>query len=406
MVKNKVVSWILSFVVAFGLWLYVVTVISPESQETFYNIPVTIQGDNTLRSNGLMIVENKNPTVDLRISGNRTELVKLNEKNISIIADVSKIDEAGEHKVKFSYNFPGDVAEASLSVEERNPDYLTVVVENRISKPVDVDVIYEGNLPEGYIYDKENATLDHPQVVVTGPESVLGHIAKAVIRVNLNGRTDSFREELVYTLCDVEGRPVDVELVSTNVQAVNLELQIRYVKEVALKVNVVDGGGATATTSTVEIEPQTIRISGSKAQLESMNEIVLGTVHLGKIPEDTVISYDIVLPEEVANETGIHKATVTVKFPELLTKTLEISTIKAINTDGKKLDLITQVLPVTVRGPKALVEKLEESNVIVTVDFKDVPLGTTTVAAQITFTGEFAQLGAVGDYTVSATLSK
>ena len=155
MVKNKVITLILSFVVAFGMWLYVVTVVSPASQETFHNIPVSIEGENTLRSRGLMIVDNKDPKVTLRISGNRTELVKLNESNISIIADVSKIDDAGEHKVKFSYTFPGDVAEASLSVEERNPDYLTVVVENRISKNVDVTVSYDGNLPEGYIYDKE-----------------------------------------------------------------------------------------------------------------------------------------------------------------------------------------------------------------------------------------------------------
>lgn len=412
MAKNKVISLILSAVVAFGMWLYVVTVVSPESQETFRNIPVTIQGDGVLRDRGLMIVENKNPTVTLRISGNRTELVKLNENNITITADVSKIYEAGEHAVKFSYSFPGDVAESSLVVEERQPDSLTILVENRVSKPVDVEVIYRGEPAQGFFDNRENVELDYPQITVTGPESLVGSdtveglIAKAVVYVDLTGRTESFRESLAYTLCDANGVPVDVSSVTTNVDAVTVQMQIYTVKEVELKVNVIDGGGATKDNSTVEITPKTVSISGSKAQLENIDEIIIGTIQLGKIPEDTVLNFDIPIAEGITNQTGIQKATVSVRFPDMLTKTLEISKIRTVNTADKKVELITQVLPITVRGPQELVEKLISANVIVTVDFKDVPLGTTTVPAQITFSGEFAELGAVGDYTVSATLSE
>ena len=181
---------------------------------------------------------------------------------------------------------------------------------------------------------------------------------------------------------------------------------MHYVKEVALKVNVVDGGGATSDTSEIEVSPKTIRISGSKSQLDNIHEIVLGTVQLGKIPADTMLPFDIDLPEGVTNETGIMKADVSVKFPTLGVRTLQISNIRAINTNGKNLELITQALPVMVRGPKALIAKLKVSDVIVLADFESASLGTTTVPARITFTGEFAQLGAVGDYTVSATLSE
>ena len=48
MAKNKIYSMILSIVVAFGLWLYVVTNVSQEDDVTFYNIPVVMEGENVL----------------------------------------------------------------------------------------------------------------------------------------------------------------------------------------------------------------------------------------------------------------------------------------------------------------------------------------------------------------------
>ena len=57
-ISSKIWTLLLSFLVAFGLWLYVITVVSPESEETYYDIPVTYQND-ILEERGLMIVSEK-----------------------------------------------------------------------------------------------------------------------------------------------------------------------------------------------------------------------------------------------------------------------------------------------------------------------------------------------------------
>ena len=41
--KNKILAALLSVAVAFGLWLYVITVVNPESEKTYYEIPVVLQ---------------------------------------------------------------------------------------------------------------------------------------------------------------------------------------------------------------------------------------------------------------------------------------------------------------------------------------------------------------------------
>ena len=53
--KRKIWSALLAFVIAFGLWLYVITYVSPGSEETYYNIPVIFEGETALSERNLMI---------------------------------------------------------------------------------------------------------------------------------------------------------------------------------------------------------------------------------------------------------------------------------------------------------------------------------------------------------------
>ena len=51
-----------------------------------------------------------------------------------------------------------------------------------------------------------------------------------------------------------------------------------------------------------------------------------------------------------------------------------------------------------------LMETLLSEHVTVTVDFTNAEDGTATMRATVTLSEEYAQVGAVGNYTVSATL--
>ena len=94
--KNKVWTAVLAALIAFGLWVYVVTVVRPETTKTYYNIPVALEGESILTERGLMIVEGKDTTITMEVYGNRTDLDKVNPGNITLIADLTRIDEAGE----------------------------------------------------------------------------------------------------------------------------------------------------------------------------------------------------------------------------------------------------------------------------------------------------------------------
>ena len=89
--KSKMFSILLSAVVAFGLWLYVITVVTPESEKTYYEIPVVLQNKEALSDRGLIIVS-ETPKVTLALKGRRSTLNDLNEANINVITNVANIE--------------------------------------------------------------------------------------------------------------------------------------------------------------------------------------------------------------------------------------------------------------------------------------------------------------------------
>ena len=90
--KNKLVAFLLSLAVSLGMWLYVVNYISPESEATFYNIPVVFEGETVLTTErNLMITDISSTTVNMKISGNRSDLNKINSSNIVVKVDLSKV---------------------------------------------------------------------------------------------------------------------------------------------------------------------------------------------------------------------------------------------------------------------------------------------------------------------------
>lgn len=406
MMKNKLLTILLSAAIAVGLWIYVITVEQPESENTYYNIPVVLQNESILAERGLMITSER-PTVTLHLSSTRTNLNQLNESNINVIANVNSIVTPGTHELTYNVSYPGNVPAGSVTRKSSNPDMITLKVENRITKPVPVVAVYDGSVPEGMIADKSNVQLDYTAIEVSGPESVLEQITQAVIFVDLQDRTETIVQECAYTLCNEAGEPVDSQWVTTNAELVNLTLPIKRVKEIELKVTVVSGGGATEQTSAIDIQPKVIRVSGSDALLENLEVLDLGTVNLGELTADTVLNLPIILPEGITNETGITEAAVEVKFPNLRTTGMNVDNIQLINVPaGLHAELVTQVLEVKLRGPAALIESIEPEHVTVMVDLVNAQAGTDKYTAQVLVQSSFNGVGAMNSYTVMVTLTE
>lgn len=404
--KNRLGSILLSIVIAFGLWLYVITYVSPNSEETYYNIPVVLEGESVLNERGLMCTSTSSSTVSLQLAGARSDLIKVNQNNITVKANLSAITEPGQKiNLRYTISYPGNVAQNAFETLSQSDFY--VDVEYRRVKDVPVVVQYDGTRSEDYLYDTENVQLDYSTVNVIGPASVADKIRQAVIEVDLTDQSESISESYRYTLCDAEGNPVDAAEITTDVEEIHLDMKIQRIKELQLVAQVTYGGGATEENTTITVNPASIRVTGSDAALAELGDsYTLAEIDLRAVEKSQNMLYTINLPDGITNQTGVNEATVSIQFSGLSTREYTVDNFEAVNVpEGMEVEIINASLTVRVRGAAGQISQLTGDDIKVVVDFSNAVAGTATYKASITFGEEFTAVGAVmGPYSVSATV--
>ena len=406
---RKIMTALASLLAAVALWVYVITVVGPEDQQTFPDIPVVFRGVSALDGRGLMLLTEEVPSVTLELSGNRSDLNKLSPSNISVTVDLSNIYDPGKNAIGFDVSYPGDVANDAITVQSRTPSGITLEVVRRGYKDVPVEVDFTGALSKDYM--KETPQLEMETVRISGPELEVKKIQSARISLELVEDTKtSITGEFPYTLCDGDKNPVDakrIQVTSEGAEAISVTVPIKRVKEIPLTVKVTEGGGATGDNSSIVIEPQSILVSGDEELLANLSQLEVGTVDLSAMLEDQEMTFPITLPEGIVNETGIAEAKVAVSFPNLLMKTFTATKFEAVNVPaGMTAEVSARELEVTVRGSRDVVEALSAESITVTVDCAAAEAGNQKLSATVTIQGNPADIGAVGTYTVLVQLEK
>ena len=399
--KNKILTVLLSALLALGLWVYVITVERPESENTFYNVPVVLEGEDVLRERGMMITEQTQQTVTLKLSGNRKALNQLKSSDIAAVIDLSRVMEAGEKNATYSVEIPGD---ADLEVVARQPESVSLIITEWATKEIPVSLDFIGRVPEGYYVDKQSATLDRTSVHVTGPKQIITQIEKAVITVDLEGRSEIIVEDLRYTLCDQAGMPIeDVSSVTTDAGEIRTTVSVQKLKELKLAYQVVDGGGLKAADVDITMDYTTLTVAGNAAVVENLKEILLGTVDLGTLTESTQMVFPVKLPEGVSNQSGITEVKLDIQIPDMEIREYIITDIQLSRvSDGWKAESLSKALAVKIRGRGPVLDRLTADQLTAHVDLSNAQLGNASYEATIEIKGfgEADNVGAVEKYTV------
>ncbi len=400
--KSKVLTAFLSVLIAFGLWAYVVTVEVPEDERTYYHVPVVLDGQNLLAERNLMLVSGQDYKVNLTLSGYRTDLNKLDNTNITLLANMGQITEPGEHWLNYTVSYPGN--SGAINVVQKDPQQIKIEVVELSKKEIPVKVAYSGQLPSGYTVDRQNVVLDHTIVTVSGPKDVVDQIAQARITVDLTGKVQTIDQTFRHALCDDTGKPIeDVSSITVNVSDIRANITIRKLKEVPLHIEIIPGGGLTANMVTITPDRTSITVAGSEADLADLDQIVLGAIDLGKLTGNASQIFEIDLPDGVTNVTGVTAVTVQIQIPPMSVKRFTVTTFEAVNVpNGARVEFQTKQLEVDIRGPAALLNKLSAEDIVAVVDFSDAGPGSASYVAVIEVRG-VEGVGAIGrNYSVSA----
>jgi len=406
--KNKIIYGLLSVVIAFGLWLYVVTVISPESEATFYNVPVVLENESVLKENGLMVDDEKDFVVTLVLSGNRSDLNRLKSSDIMVVANLAKINKAGEQPLPYDISVPG-VGNNSISVISSSPENITVNIAEWSTKEVDIKLKPVGVVPKDYIVDEKNSELNHKTVTITGPKNVIDQISVAIVEVDVTGQTQTISQKYRLTFCDSEERPVDVSKVTASIAEVNATVRVLLVKEIDLIVNILNDSTVDNSNVKITVEPQsTIKVAGSERLLAELESLQLGTIDLATIMENSATyTFTIKLPEGVRNYSGFSTVTVTVQFEGMKTKTLTVTNVTENGTTPKGMEAKLPIQwEVILRGSEELIDLIQPEDITINVDLTDAELGEDLYTPTVEFTEAFKDVNVIHIDDISVTLTQ
>ncbi|MBE6960337.1 MAG: hypothetical protein E7448_06415 [Ruminococcaceae bacterium] len=413
--KQKILYGLLALAISFGLWLYVITVENPASEITFYNIPVVLDNESVLTDRGLMVLDDKTPTVTLKLSGNRSHLNKLTSSNITLVADLSRIYDSGEQAVSYSIAFPGDIPQNSIDILSQLPAQISLTIVERNSKEVPVKVDYIGDAAEGFKPIKDKIVLSHSEIFVAGPASLINEIAEARITIDLTGKNEPIDQSFRYTFYDKNGNPITDGSLTANVPEIKVSLLIQEVKVIPVVYNPISGGGATyrvdgGGNTKITLSVDKIEVAGRGQQFKDLESVSFGDIDLGSTLEDTVLTINLAdkLPDGVTVLDGLEQVTLTIDLPELSTKTFTVAQVEAKNLpSGVTVAFEMRPLEVDVRGQEYELKWLQDSQIIAFVDFANAE-PVDGKAYEVTFQIDgFKTLGVMtNDHTVTVRVTE
>lgn len=409
--KRKVLHIILSILIACAIWIYVDSADNPEGSEktkVISDIPIEYAGkDTTLADRGLMLLPDSEQTITLEIKARRRVLARLDPSKIRIQADLSDITSTGTQSVSYTIYYPDGITRNSITILNASSYTAQVEIGELYSRSVDIRCALEGSVAQGYIAGElqfQPETLE-----IRGPQEEVDKVSYAKVTLSVENATQTVSQTLDYQLYDEADRLIqDTGDLHATADHIQVTLPVNVEKELPLKVNFIEADGARVGNLEYTITPASIMVSGAAELLKDMDSITLDDFELADFSGPTTYRYTIAVPEGCENLSGTTRATMTVKFKDMASSTVNAVRFECENVPaGKTVTVLTTELPVSLRGTAADVASVTSEDVTVVADLTDVTAasGSYTVPVRVVI-GNSVDVGVRGEYQVRVTISE
>lgn len=407
MQKSKLIEIAVAILGAICLWMYVVTVITPDDHITIADIPIVFQGENELRSEYELIISNRSAsTVSVKFHGARADLKLLDRSKagISAVLDVSQFTSERDYSAGYDIVLPSALQDNAVQVVDRSPRTIQFTVEKLQSKQVPVRGVFDGTLAEGFVQGE--LTFDQDTVKVTGPADLVEQVSYAQVVVSGDRVSQSFTRAVSITLFGSEGESVRSNDLIISAQEIEVTVPVLMEKTLPVTVNPVYAAGAVEGNTQISISPSEITVQGPEMEMQNLEEVSLGDFDLSMVIGDEPVMVDILLPEGVTVASGEKQVSVQVEFTGLEHLDVSVSKLMPVNlAEDMSARIMDKAIKVTLRGLSEQLIELDDSTLVAVVDLGEYrESGSFTVPVKIETENE--NIGAVGEYSVTVELTK
>lgn len=286
---------VISVLIAIVIWIYVVYEYNPQYETWVRGIPITYVNRVQDFENGkLVILEESTDNVDIKIRGRRRLVSSIDAGNTTASVDMTGISKEGAYALPINVHFAVD----GVEVLQRKPYTQEITVDRVVTEERDITVDTEGQLPAGFVVDSQ--TISPATVKLTGPQSIIGTVAKCSIAVNFNDMQDDIKGLYKIKLYDAQNNEIVSEQISKNIEYTDVYYAVLATKTVAVAPKLsgtTNGDGAAVAAS---VQPAQVTVKGKKSVLDALNTLETAEIAVEQVTENQQTEAALVLPNGVA----------------------------------------------------------------------------------------------------------
>ncbi len=370
--KSDTTLKIFAFIIAIVLWSYVMSEKNPDIQREYKNINVEFTNIGALEKNGLIIMNPKEQTINVKLKAKKSDWANFTYKeDIKAYVDLSGY---GEGKVKVPVKVELKQL-GNIKIEDFEPKEILFTFDRIINKEKTVTIKTSGELAPGYVLG--DISTKSPTILLKGPRTWVNEVSEAIVDVNLEGRKEDINVTVPVKLIDdqennvmgVENEPNVIEVSIPVYKTVKVPIEIQTINELPDNYQSVD----------IEINPSSITLIG-KESISNLKFIQTKPIDINLFIENKTIETELELPEDVFLLNPTEKINVSLNVEEIITKTFDY-TFNEIEI--KNLDDNLQIDPeqtfeninITIKGNKDDIEKLIKEDLKVYLDLDTITTG-------------------------------
>ena len=327
---NNIWLKVLALVLAFVLWVLVAQINNPVRTLTYNNVKVTLVGANVLEAEGKVYqVLNNSDIAKVTVRAPESVINSITASDITAIADLSQINEDGTVPIIYSL-------ERAESITADH-DTVSVAVENRITKYVNITWQTIGSVGEGCVQGKVN--LERNRIEVTGPESAVNRVSYAQVTIDLDDAVKTISADMEIILYDTKGNRVESDMIVKQTDYVTTTVTVLSTKTVPIYASTTgEPAAGFVFTGDISVNPSVVTIAGDTSVLNTISRIdITNPVDISSAKNDTTATFSLTdfLPAGVSFEDPDYddEVAVTANIEKKVEKNLTVSADHFILTD-------------------------------------------------------------------------
>lgn len=315
---------LLSVVFAIVFWIFVMDQVNPEISRELQDIPVQLVGIDELSAKNFEIMGEREFQVNVKFKGRRNEVINITKDDIMITADIGDL-KSGDHNIILNQS----ISVEDIIIEEISKNSIMLDIDEIIREPIDVKIIKQGVVPDGYL--AEDMSLSLQQVFVKGPESYVNMVDSVRGILSIANKTTDIVEDVAVEAVDNNGETVTGLEVETNY--VTVTIPVSKTMDVPIEPSTTGKVKTGYGMTNISVTPNIINVRGQREAINALKFIETLDINLDGATESFDIYTKLNVPDDITVNQYFEEVKVTVTIEELITTefTYEYSDITFLN---------------------------------------------------------------------------